>query len=92
MAERLPDQMRVWTVAGQPGAPGRLSADVRAVPSPQVDEILVEVAACGVCRTDLHLADGDLPARAPAACRGTRSSAGWSRGAPRPVASRWVTG
>jgi propanol-preferring alcohol dehydrogenase len=26
--------------------------------------VLVEVAACGVCRTDLHLADADLPARA----------------------------
>ncbi|MCX4755736.1 zinc-binding alcohol dehydrogenase family protein [Kitasatospora purpeofusca] len=27
-------------------------------------EILVEVEACGVCRTDLHLAEGDLPPRA----------------------------
>jgi propanol-preferring alcohol dehydrogenase len=25
-------------------------------------ELLIEVAACGVCRTDLHLVDGDLPA------------------------------
>jgi propanol-preferring alcohol dehydrogenase len=33
---------------------------------PADDEVLVEVSACGVCRTDLHLADGDLAARAPA--------------------------
>lgn len=30
-------------------------------PTPGVGEILVEVAVCGVCRTDLHLAEGDLP-------------------------------
>jgi propanol-preferring alcohol dehydrogenase len=29
-----------------------------------LDEVLVRVSVCGVCRTDLHLADGDLPARA----------------------------
>jgi len=26
------------------------------------DEVLVKVTACGVCRTDLHIVDGDLPA------------------------------
>jgi propanol-preferring alcohol dehydrogenase len=31
-------------------------------PSPAPGEILVEVAACAVCRTDLQLAEGDLPA------------------------------
>jgi propanol-preferring alcohol dehydrogenase len=30
-------------------------------PEPGPGEILVRVAACGVCRTDLHVADGDLP-------------------------------
>jgi alcohol dehydrogenase, propanol-preferring len=30
---------------------------------PAVGEIAVEVAACGVCRTDLQLVEGDLPAR-----------------------------
>lgn len=30
------------------------------VPSPAAREVLVEVAACGVCRTDLHVVDGDL--------------------------------
>ena len=30
-------------------------------PEPAPGEILVRVAACGVCRTDLHVADGELP-------------------------------
>jgi propanol-preferring alcohol dehydrogenase len=30
-------------------------------PEPGVGEIRVEVAACGVCRTDLHVVDGELP-------------------------------
>ena len=30
------------------------------VPTPGGGEILVEVAACGVCRTDLHVVDGEL--------------------------------
>src|SRR5215469_16845812 len=29
-------------------------------PEPAAGQILIEVAACGVCRTDLHIADGDL--------------------------------
>ncbi len=29
-------------------------------PAPGPGQVLVEVAACGVCRTDLHIADGDL--------------------------------
>lgn len=29
-------------------------------PRPQADEILVRVRVCGVCRTDLHVAEGDL--------------------------------
>ena len=28
---------------------------------PAQGEILVEIAACGVCRTDLHVVDGELP-------------------------------
>jgi propanol-preferring alcohol dehydrogenase len=31
-----------------------------AVPQPGPEQILVRVRACGVCRTDLHVADGDL--------------------------------
>jgi alcohol dehydrogenase, propanol-preferring len=33
----------------------------RPMPVPAAREILLEVAACGVCRTDLHVVDGELP-------------------------------
>ncbi len=33
----------------------------RPVPSPGAGQLLIKVHACGVCRTDLHIADGDLP-------------------------------
>jgi propanol-preferring alcohol dehydrogenase len=48
--------------------PLRLS-DV-AVPSPAPGELLVRVLACGVCRTDLHVVDGDLPVRRPSVVPG----------------------
>lgn len=31
------------------------------VPSPGPEQVLIRVHACGVCRTDLHVADGELP-------------------------------
>jgi alcohol dehydrogenase, propanol-preferring len=31
------------------------------VPEPAADELLVRVRMCGVCRTDLHVSEGDLP-------------------------------
>ncbi len=31
------------------------------IPFPCDDEILIRVTACGVCRTDLHIVDGELP-------------------------------
>ncbi|MBL8592208.1 MAG: zinc-dependent alcohol dehydrogenase family protein [Devosia sp.] len=39
-----------------------LVPDDMPVPVPQPGELLIEVTACGVCRTDLHIVDGDLPA------------------------------
>jgi len=33
----------------------------RQIPQPAQGEILIEIAACGVCRTDLHVVDGELP-------------------------------
>lgn len=36
-----------------------------AVPEPGPGEIRVQVRTCGVCRTDLHVTEGDLPARHP---------------------------
>ncbi len=32
-------------------------------PSPGLDEVLIRVSFCGVCRTDLHVVEGELPAR-----------------------------
>src|SRR5580658_11293328 len=32
-------------------------------PEPAADEVLVRVVACGVCRTDLHVVEGELPPR-----------------------------
>ncbi|HYE27392.1 MAG TPA: zinc-dependent alcohol dehydrogenase family protein [Allosphingosinicella sp.] len=46
-----------------PGAP--LRAVERDLPLPGPGQVLVEVAACGVCRTDLHIADGDLQGPLP---------------------------
>lgn len=33
------------------------------VPTPSKDELLLRVAACGICRTDLHIVEGELPVR-----------------------------
>ena len=49
--------MRAWAVP----ATGRLEPVELPVPRPAADELLVRVRACGVCRTDLHVRDGDLP-------------------------------
>jgi propanol-preferring alcohol dehydrogenase len=38
-----------------------LVAESCADPAPGPGEIRIRVAACGVCRTDLHIVDGDLP-------------------------------
>jgi len=43
----------------RPGDPLRL--DEIAVPTPDDFQVLVKVSACGVCRTDLHLVDSELP-------------------------------
>jgi propanol-preferring alcohol dehydrogenase len=33
------------------------------VPSPQVGQVLIKVKVCGICRTDLHVVEGELPLR-----------------------------
>ena len=47
----------------QPGpiTAGPLRLIDRPVPEPGPGQLLLKVLACGVCRTDLHLAEGDLP-------------------------------
>lgn len=38
-----------------------LQLEKRSIPKPGPGEILIRVSACAVCRTDLHLVDGELP-------------------------------
>ena len=57
--------MRAWAVTGEPSAARLLKEVDRPAPVPADDEVLVRVEACGVCRTDLHLAEGDLAPRRP---------------------------
>lgn len=56
--------MRAWVVQ-RPGPvdTGPLVPVERPDPRPGPGEVRVRVHACGVCRTDLHLAEGDLPPR-----------------------------
>ena len=51
--------MRAMVFDG-PGQPLRCVERPRPVPGP--GQVLVRVLACGVCRTDLHIREGDLPA------------------------------
>ena len=54
--------MKAWIVAHPgPVATNPLRLVDREVPEPGPGQVRIEVAACGVCRTDLHLAEGDLP-------------------------------
>ncbi|NRG17800.1 zinc-dependent alcohol dehydrogenase family protein [Rhizobiales bacterium] len=46
----------VLEAAGQP-----LKLTQREIPSPASGQLLIEILACGVCRTDLHVIDGELP-------------------------------
>lgn len=46
--------------AGEPLRPVQLE-----LPEPKGFDLLIEVAACGVCRTDLHIVDGELSAVLP---------------------------
>jgi len=53
----LPKTMRAMILE----APGRpLQWREVAVPQPEAGQVLLRVLACGVCRTDLHIVDGEL--------------------------------
>lgn len=57
----VPESMDAWTLH----APGPIETSPmrfarKPVPRPEQDELLVRVDACGVCRTDLHVTEGDL--------------------------------
>ncbi len=63
--------MRAWVVGEPKPIDSRPLVRVeRAVPEPAAGELRVRVTACGVCRTDLHLAEGDLPPKRPAVVPG----------------------
>jgi len=63
--------MRAWWV-NDPGPISRhpLVQGVRATPVPAANELLVDITVCGICRTDLHLAEGDLAPHRPQAVPG----------------------
>jgi len=52
---------RPGDVAGSP-----LKLEVVATPQPGAGEVLLRVRACGVCRTDLHIVEGELAPKRPA--------------------------
>ena len=56
--DERPATMRAMLLE-RPGLP--LQAVELPVPRPAAGQILLRVEACGVCRTDLHLIDGELP-------------------------------
>ncbi len=53
-----PETMRAM-VLEQPGQPLKLLE--MPVATPQPEQVLIRVHTCGVCRTDLHVVDGELP-------------------------------
>src|SRR4051794_17605442 len=62
MTGRSTPMMRAMQL-DRPGAPLRMVE--RPLPEPGPGELLIEVAACGICRTDLHIADGELEGPLP---------------------------
>ena len=60
----MTNMMRAWVVS-DPGPIDQspLALIERPVPIPARGEVLVRVRVCGVCRTDLHLAEGELAPR-----------------------------
>ena len=53
----LPETMQAM-VMEEAGSP--LILKTVPVPSPNDHQVLVKIIACGVCRTDLHIVDGEL--------------------------------
>src|SRR2546430_4792603 len=93
--------MRAWHVEAPgpvTGHPLRLHPDDE-TPRPGPGELLLRVLACGVCRTDLHVTEGDLPPHRPGVTPGHEvvgevtalgegaAGGGFARGGPAPGAS-----
>ncbi|MFC2049365.1 zinc-dependent alcohol dehydrogenase family protein [Chlamydiota bacterium] len=43
------------------GAKSPLQLTELPIPQPSAEQVLIKVVTCGVCRTDLHIVDGELP-------------------------------
>ena len=55
----LPGRMRA--IVHHAGQRGSVQVEERDIPAPGPGELLLRVRACGVCRTDLHIVDDELP-------------------------------
>lgn len=66
MADDVSGTMRAWQVAEPaPIETSPLRLVDKPIPTPGDDELLVHVRTCAVCRTDLHVIEGDLPVHRP---------------------------
>ncbi|MFT2816746.1 zinc-dependent alcohol dehydrogenase family protein [Leifsonia sp. A12D58] len=63
----MPELMRAWATGETAGIIEQVE---RAIPVPGDDEVLVAVLVCGICRTDLHVIDHDIPVHHPAVIPG----------------------
>jgi propanol-preferring alcohol dehydrogenase len=59
-------KMKAW-ILNRPSPVSELPLTIveMTIPRPSEDELLLRVAACGICRTDLHVVEGELPVRRP---------------------------
>lgn len=60
----IPKTMKAWAVTTPGPIDGQKSPiefTEKPVPTPKRGEVLVKVLTCGVCHTDLHVTEGDLP-------------------------------
>src|SRR3954470_13021516 len=69
----------------------RLAVEDVPVPEPGPEEVLVRVAACGICLSDVHLIDGTLPTPLPRVIPGHESS-GVIESAGEGVPDHWQPG
>jgi alcohol dehydrogenase, propanol-preferring len=56
--------MRAWTL-DQPGSVAKRRLQLREMPKPEPadDELLLKIQTCGICRTDVHIVEGELETR-----------------------------
>lgn len=59
--------MRTWRTTGTAGGLEQVEAPI---PEPALDEVLVRVEVCGICRTDLHVIDHEIPVHLPSVTPG----------------------